>query len=139
MPVATTHRVEASTDDSLNEQFDQQLKANIEKYANATAAELDQRLAELDREWNVERIIEMQAPTAIALGAILGATVNRKWYVSAIVAASMVILHNVQGWYPLLPLLRRFGIRSQNEIEQERSALRALRGDHKVFQSHTHH
>jgi hypothetical protein len=139
MSVATTHRVEANTSDALNTQFDKQLKANIQKYANATTAELDQRLVELDREWNIERIIEMQAPTAIALGAILGATGNRKWYGYAAVAASMVILHNLQGWYPLLPLFRRLGIRSQHEIEQERSALRALRGDHKAFQTHTHH
>jgi hypothetical protein len=41
----------------------------------------------------------------------------------------MVFLHAIQGWYPLLPLFRRMGIRSQDEIDRERYALKALRGD----------
>lgn len=139
MPVATTNRVEINTRDSLSAEFQEQIKANIAKYSGASRAEIDQRLHALDREWSVERIIEMEAPTMISLGAVLGATVNRNWFALSAMAASMVILHNTQGWYPLLPLFRRLGVRSQNEIEQERSALRALRGDHKPFQTSTTH
>jgi hypothetical protein len=139
MPVVTSNRVELNTSPKVNAQFDEQLRANIAMYAGATDTEIDQRLRALDREWNIERVIEMEAPTVIGLGAVLGTALNRKWYALAALAASMVALHNVQGWYPLLPLFRRLGIRSQNEIEQERNALRALRGDHKEFQSKAHH
>jgi hypothetical protein len=135
MSVTTTNRVEMNTSGSLNTEFQKQLEANVAKYANATRAELDARLAELDKEWSVERLIEVEAPSMIGLGAILGAAFNRKWFALSALAASMVILHNTQGWYPLLPLFRRLGVRSQNEIEQERSALRALRGDHQSFSS----
>ena len=41
----------------------------------------------------------------------------------------MVFLHAVQGWYPLLPLFRRMGIRTETEIATERYALKAIRGD----------
>jgi hypothetical protein len=41
----------------------------------------------------------------------------------------MMLLHAIHGWYPLLPVLRRIGVRSQDEIERERYALKALRGD----------
>jgi hypothetical protein len=139
MPVATTQRVENNTADSLERRFDEQLESNINKYAGAGVEEIDQRLRELDSEWNIERIIEIEAPTMIGLGAVLGATVSRSWFALSAMAASMVILHNMQGWYPMLPLFRRLGIRTQNEIEQERSALRALRGDYRAYQSQTRH
>jgi hypothetical protein len=38
----------------------------------------------------------------------------------------------VSGWYPLMPLFRRLGIRTAREIERERYALKALRGDFQV-------
>lgn len=139
MTVATTNRVEINTSGTLGAEFQRQLKANLARYADASTAEIDQRLAALDREWSIERFIELEAPTMIGLGAILGVTFKRGWFALSALAASMVILHNTQGWYPLLPLFRRLGVRSQNEIEQERSALRALRGDHKLIQSKPTH
>lgn len=37
--------------------------------------------------------------------------------------------HAIQGWCPPLPILRRLGFRTAEEINQERYALKALRGD----------
>jgi hypothetical protein len=37
--------------------------------------------------------------------------------------------HAVQGWCPPIPVLRRFGFRTADEINRERYALKALRGD----------
>jgi hypothetical protein len=37
--------------------------------------------------------------------------------------------HAVQGWCPPVPLLRRLGYRTSREIDIERVALKALRGD----------
>ena len=41
----------------------------------------------------------------------------------------MVALHGIQGWYPMIPLFRRMGFRSRKEIDREKFALKALRGD----------
>jgi hypothetical protein len=41
----------------------------------------------------------------------------------------MVALHGTQGWYPMLPLFRRLGGRTRQEIDRERYAVKALRGD----------
>ena len=41
----------------------------------------------------------------------------------------MMLLHATHGWYPLLPLLRRLVVRTRDEIDRERFALKALRGD----------
>lgn len=137
--IETTQRVETNTPAVINERFDEQLQETIARYAHADVQAIDQRLAELDREWNTERLIETEAPLMIGLGITLGLARNRSWFGVSALAAGMVILHNLQGWYPLLPVFRRLGIRSQNEIEQERNALRALRGDHRAYQSHTVH
>lgn len=135
----TTQRVELNTSPELTQEFEAQLKESISRYAGADRQVIDQRLQELDREWDIERAIESEAPTMIGLGIALGILHDRKWFAVSAMAASMVILHNLQGWYPLLPLFRRLGLRAQQEIEQERMALKVLRGDHKVYQVRTIH
>ena len=35
----------------------------------------------------------------------------------------------VQGWCPPVPVFRRLGVRTREEIDRERYALKALRGD----------
>lgn len=57
----TTQRVELNTSPALNQQFEQQLRENISRYLHADRASIDRRLAELDREWNIERFIETEA------------------------------------------------------------------------------
>ncbi len=37
--------------------------------------------------------------------------------------------HALQGWCPPLPILRRMGFRTSADINEERNALKALRGD----------
>jgi hypothetical protein len=41
----------------------------------------------------------------------------------------MLLVHASHGWYPLLPLFRRLGVCTRDEIERERFALKAIRGD----------
>lgn len=135
----TTQRVELNTLPALNQRFEARLKESISRYVGADRQAIDQRLRELDREWDIERAIESEAPTMIGLGIALGVLHNRKWFAVSAIAASMVVLHNLQGWYPLLPLFRRLGLRTQQEIEQERIALKVLRGDHEAYQARTIH
>jgi hypothetical protein len=123
---ATTEKVERNTSPAVQAQFDQRLVRNIALYSAADSDSIQRRLGELDREWNVARVIELEAPVTILAGLALGVLSDRKWFALSALAASMVILHNLQGWYPLLPVLRRAGFRTQGEIEQERMALRAL-------------
>ena len=42
---------------------------------------------------------------------------------------AMLVLHATHGWYPLLPIFRRMGVRTRDEIDRERYGLKALRGD----------
>lgn len=135
----TVTRIEHNTAPAVNLKLQAQLKESISKYIGADRSQIDRRLGELDREWDVERLIEAEAPVTIILGISLGLLHDRKWFAVSAFAATMVIFHSVQGWYPMLPLLRRMGIRSQAEIEQERHALRVLRGDHEAYRTQLDH
>jgi len=91
---------------------------------------IDRRLGDLDREWDTERCIQLEAASTIFLGLGLGAALGRKWSILSAVASGMLLVHALSGWYPLLPLLRRAGVRTAGEIGRERCALKALRGDY---------
>jgi hypothetical protein len=41
-------------------------------------------------------------------------------------AATFLLQHALQGWSPPVPVLRRLGFRTANEIEAERRVLRGI-------------
>jgi len=58
-----------------------------------------------------------------------GVNRKRKWLLLTTMVQGFFLQHALQGWSPPVPLFRRLGFRTQNEIESERYALKALRGD----------
>ena len=65
------------------------------------------------------------------MGLALGAFVDRRWFIFPAAIAGFLLQHAIQGWCPPVPLFRRMGIRTAHEIQQERHALKALRGDYR--------
>jgi hypothetical protein len=126
---ATADRVPQNTDEHVNEQIRRQTEENIARVATAGRASIDRRLAELDREWDIERTLEANAASLALVGLTLGATVNRKWFLFPGIIASFLLQHAIQGWCPPVPIFRRMGIRTASEIDYERYALKLLRGD----------
>jgi hypothetical protein len=98
-------------------------------YERADSRLISARIAELEREWDIERVLEANAATVALIGLALGATVNRRWFALPAVVAGFLLQHALQGWCPPLPIFRRFGVRSAAEIHEEIVALKALRGD----------
>lgn len=126
---STARRVPEHTAEHVNEEIRRQTEANVRRYAGASREAIDRRLQELDREWDIERTLEANAATASLIGLTLGATVDRKWFFFPAVIAGFLLQHAVQGWCPPLPVFRRMGFRTQTEIDEEKYALKALRGD----------
>lgn len=104
---------------------------NVVRCAAAGPEAIGRRLEELDQEWDIERTLEANAATAVLVGLTLGATVDRKWFIFPAFVAGFLLQHAVQGWCPPLPIFRRLGFRTQTEIDEEKHALKALRGDFK--------
>jgi hypothetical protein len=126
---STINRVAVNTADEINERIRRQTEANVARYAAQGPHAIDRRLAELDEEWDTERYLETMAPSFTLFGLFMGMTVSRKWLLLPVVVQSFFLQHALQGWCPPLPVLRRLGVRTAGEIEQERYALKALRGD----------
>src|SRR5690606_6724036 len=92
-------------------------------------AEINSRLEALDREWDIERTLEANAATLALTGVLLGAFVDRRFLALPAVVTAFLLQHALQGWCPPLPFFRRWGVRTTEEINEERFALKALRGD----------
>ena len=129
MVTSTRDRVPLNTDACINASIRRKTENNIAYYASGGADAITRRFAELDQEWDIERMLETNAATATLVGMTLGITVSRKWFVLPAAVAGFLLQHAVQGWCPPLPVLRRMGFRTASEIDYERYALKALRGD----------
>jgi len=129
MTPPTTERVVRHTDRDINERIKRQTEANVAFYAAHDRRLLDIRLQELDREWDIERILEANASTISLIGLCLGRFFSRRWFVLPTAVAGFLLQHAVQGWCPPVGLFRHLGVRTQREIDEERYALKALRGD----------
>jgi hypothetical protein len=122
-------RVRGNSSREKNMKIDQKTRNNIAYYRNLPACEITQRINELHREWDIERVLEVNA-ASIALGsAILGTFSNKKWFFLTGAVTGFLLQHGIQGWCPPLPLFRALGYRTRQEIDEEIYALKTIRGD----------
>src|SRR3954466_597529 len=128
MVSSTVGRVPEHTSPEVNRQIEAQIADSVRWHA-AHPEEVDRRLCELDREWDIERTLEANAATLAFAGVVLGATVDRRWLALPALVTAFLFQHAVQGWCPPVPILRRLGFRTAREIPIERVAWKRLRGD----------
>jgi hypothetical protein len=122
-------RVPGNTADDVNAQIRRQTTDNVAHYGSRGDQTIERRLQQLDAEWDIERTLEANAATVALVGLGLGVLVDRRFLAVPALVAGFLLQHSLQGWCPPLPIFRRRGIRTQPEIEQERYALKAVRGD----------
>lgn len=125
----TVTRVPEHTAEHVNEDIRRHTHEDIARIAAAGPEAIERRLAELDREWDIERTLEANAATVALVGLGLGTFVDRRFYLLPAAVAGFLLQHAVQGWCPPMPVFRRLGVRTASEIDEERYALKALRGD----------
>lgn len=126
---ASTTRVPEHTAERINEKIRNDTERNIALYAAAGNAIINQRLKELDEEWDVERALEMNASAIALLGLLFSIAGGRRWFLLPALAAGFLMQHALQGWCPPVAILRRLGFRTRAEIDRERYAMKILRGD----------
>jgi hypothetical protein len=133
---ATASRVPANTADEINAEIRRRTEENVLRIAREGPRAIHRRLEELNEEWDIERYVETMAPTFSLLGLCLGLSVDKRWFILPIVVQTFFLQHALQGWCPPIPVLRRFGVRTAGEIDEERNALKAIRGDYENLGSH---
>jgi len=122
-------RVRESTIEKLNLNIDQETFENVKHYFNLSEKVISQRIEELDREWDIERVLGVNMSTLALTGLVLSIK-DRKWLALPTIVLGFFAQHSIQGWCPPLPVLRFLKFRTRKEIDQEKHALKVLRGDY---------
>ena len=132
---STSGRVREHTAEQVNEQIRRQTEQNVEHYAKRGSDAIESRLSELQHEWDIERTLQTNFALVTLVGIALGQLVNRSWLAFSGAAAGFMLQHALQGWCPPVPIFRRLGFRTSAEIDAERYALKAVRGDLRAMES----
>ncbi|WP_331117429.1 hypothetical protein [Archangium sp.] len=125
----STDAVRTHTADGVNRRIDERVEGCVRHMAEQDRAAISDYLNKLEREWDLNRVVSVAASTVTVLGLVLGAKDGRGWRVVSGVAAGLLLQHGLLGFGPLAGLVRMLGVRTRKEIDLEKFALKALRGD----------
>ena len=131
----TTHQLGQYLPEVMYPSVDEAARANREKIAQniafykANPRGIQTRLEALDDEWSVDKVLQVGTSGATIASFWFSLTKSRIWSLLPVILAGGAIHYGVTGGSPAADLIRRFGIRTRDEIEGERIALLAVRGD----------
>lgn len=126
----STDSVRTHTPEEMNRKID----ARVERCVQHMAEQMDRPaishyLEKLEREWDLNRVVTVGASAVTVLGLVLAAKDGKGWKVVSGVAAGLLLQHGIFGFGPLAELVRLLGVRTRREMDLEKFALKALRGD----------
>ncbi|PKM73422.1 MAG: hypothetical protein CVU91_05715 [Firmicutes bacterium HGW-Firmicutes-16] len=129
---STTKKVPYSTNKDVNTRIRENCLYELTGSDLKDDQALTERIKKLNREWDTERFLETNASLIIFIGSLIGLlTMNFYWFLLPGFISFFLLQHALQGWCPPLPLIRRAGIRTAEEISNEKVVLKHLRGDFK--------
>ena len=117
-------RVRKHTADKVNQKIDQCTKENIERYSHESRDVIRDRIMKLNEELDIEQALKLTSGANVLIGIGLGLLVNKRWLLLSAISSAFLIQHSLQGWCPPLPVLRKRGVRTREEINEEIDALK---------------
>ncbi len=124
----TSERVALNTSDAANASIRADALMCLNIFKNCNENMLTEKIRKLSTEWDIERVLETYAAAIILLSSIKGFKKSRYFLVTGAVSF-FLLQHALQGWCPPLPILRKLGVRTPEEIYNEKTVLKILRGD----------
>lgn len=121
-PHASAHRCETYLKGETTEQ-------RLSRLADCGPAAIDDRLAELDREWSAGRATKGMLGVVTLIGMGLGLSLGGWWYILPVVAGLFLLQYLFSRTSWMGRVFHEAGLRSGHEIEEEKFALKILRGD----------
>ena len=104
----------------------------VKEFAHKGRKKITDRLREIEREADLEKIIYLNLAAIATTGAVLSyISGDKRWAIMPAAAALILGVDTLFGITSKVPFLRRLGLRLKDEILHERYALKALRGDFK--------
>lgn len=113
---------------SWNDQIHNQTVKKLEEVGD-DYSRIQTRLDDIEKEWDLEKIMQAHGASLSLVGLGLGAFVSRKWFLVPGLVAIFALQRAATGWCPSSLLMRKFGFRTRREIDNERAILKARRGD----------
>lgn len=111
-----------NTCECIDEKIENETHERAALYEQAEPEELYERLSDLECEWDTERVMETGTAALVIASLVLGLTQSRAWFALTGAAGLLMLMHAL-GVCPPLPLIRRFGIRTAEEINHEKELI----------------
>lgn len=111
------------------ETVDPKVETRLVECAIEGSPAIETRLEELDHEWSRNRVLEAIVAATALIGLALAYFVSPWGFMVVAIAGLILLQHALTRQSVLNSLLRFFGWRSTVAREQERSMLKAIRGD----------
>ncbi|MDX2187295.1 MAG: hypothetical protein SFV32_10205 [Opitutaceae bacterium] len=127
--VLSPDRVRRHTSTAMQAKLDAEMADRVRFYADKSRERISERIGELQREWSIERHMQVNVAAAGLMTGALALSRNRAWGLVAAASAGVLLLHAVEGSRPSLCAARLARLRSRAEINREIYALKVLRGD----------
>lgn len=89
-------RVRKNTAEKKNAKIDNEIILNIEKYSKNPPLIAD-RIKQLDKEWDIERVLEINMSIISILGISLAVFANIYWLILPSIVLLFFIQHAIQG------------------------------------------
>ncbi len=108
---------------------------NIRYYSSLGKDALTDRIAGFDREWDAEKFVNVSLSGLGIFGLVTGLVGSRLGRLILWIATPLLLLHALGKWQAPEGAVRSAGFRPRKEIDEEKYALKALRGDFKGLES----
>lgn len=120
---STTDRVRNITAPYVNKRIDRLTEGYIAYYAEKDRDSIIRRIATLDYEWDIDRVLMLNFSLVGGTTFLTGIFKKRGWLYFFAAQMAFLGLHAFKGWCPPAALFRRLGFRTRQEIDFEKQAL----------------
>jgi len=121
-------RVRHMSTDGANRAIDASTRASIERATAGGRTGIEQRLAALQQEWDIDRVLMVNF-AALVFAQLVAARRDRRWLWGPILQTPFLMMHATLGWCPPSLWFRPMGFRTRFEIQAEREALLRYLGE----------
>lgn len=127
----TTQKSAINTCYQTNERIRNRTLCSIEAIKDCGESVLSQRIEALNYEWDTERVLETNAAAVTLITSVLGLITKRHYmFLLTGTVGAFLLMHALEGWCPPLPIIRKLGVRTAEEIGNEKTICKLLRQDY---------
>lgn len=116
----TQNNSEKKTKENSQQKINSCILSNVADAAHMSTKEIEEHIKKLDVEWDIDKYREASDATVILLSTVLGYKVCKKWFLLSALTACCMLQHATLNWSPSMPILRKMGIRTKDEILREK-------------------